>query len=129
MIIEEGIVAYVTSHAPLVAIQGARIYPDVLPQSPTLPASVFFSISDPSGYNHTGEAMKEQRFQFDCWGRTPMEAIRLKNTYRQAFSGFKGLMGSVEIYAAFPDSARTMNDDEAGLYRRVLEVLFQYKET
>lgn len=129
MIIEEGIVAYVTSHAPLVAIQGARIYPDVLPQSPTLPASVFFSISDPSDYSHTGEAMKEQRFQFDCWGRTPMEAIQLKNAYRQAFSGFKGLMGSVEIYAAFPDSARTMNDDETGLYRRVLEVLFHYKET
>lgn len=129
MIIEEGIIAFVTSHAPLAALQGTRIYPDVLPQDPTLPASVFFSISDPDGYSHSGETMKEQRFQFDCWGRTPIEAIQLKNAYRQAFSRFKGLMGSVEIYAAFPEGARTMNDDETGLYRRVLEVLFQYKET
>lgn len=126
--IEEGIVEYLTTYSPLVALQALRVWPDMLPQSPILPATVFLSISDPSAYSHTGETMKEQRFQFDCWATTPLEAIRLKNTIRQAFRGFKGMLGSTEVYAAFPENSRPLDDDETGLYRRIIEVLFQYKE-
>ncbi|MBI5964936.1 MAG: hypothetical protein HY863_15765 [Chloroflexi bacterium] len=127
--IETSIVTYLTTHAPLVAMQETRVWPDRLPQDPTVPATVFFSVSDPTDYSHSGpSAWKEQRFQFDCWANNPLEAIELKNRTRRAFSGYKGMMGTTEIYAAFVENARTMDDDETGLYRRVLEVLFQYKE-
>lgn len=126
--IEEGITAYLKTYTPLVVIQGTRVWPDILPETPELPATTFISISDPSSYTHTGEAMKEQRFQFDCWAKDPLTAIRLKNTIRQAFSGFRGMMGSTEVYAAFPENSRPMDDDETGLYRRIIEVLFHYKE-
>jgi hypothetical protein len=127
--IEEGIIAYLTTYNPLVAMQSTRIYPDRLPQTPTLPATVFLSISDPEEYNQSGPSeWKEQRFQFDCWADNPLDAIKLKNTLRDAVSGFKGMMGTTEVYAAFADNGRTMDDDETGLYRRILEVLFQYKE-
>lgn len=127
--IEEGIVAFATNHGPLVAIQGTRIYPDVLPQVPTLPATVFFSIGDPSDYSQDGQSSwKEQRFQFDCWANDPWKAIELKNTIRSAFGGFKGAMGSTEVYATFVENGRALDDDESGLFRRVLEIVFQYKE-
>jgi hypothetical protein len=127
--IETDIINYLVTHAPLVALQGTRVYPDRLPQDPTLPATVFLSISDPSNYSHSGaSAWHEQRFQFDCWGNTPTDAIRLKNTLRQALSGYKGMMGNTEIYATFAENARPLNDDETGLFRRVLEIAFQYKE-
>lgn len=127
--IEQGIVTFVKNYAPLMALQGARIYPDSLPQDPTLPATVFFSISDPSDYSQDGQSSwKEQRFQFDCWAKDPMAAITLKNTLRSALGGFKGLLGATAVYAVFVENGRTMNDDETGVYRRVLEIVFQYKE-
>lgn len=127
--IEQGIVIFVRTHAPLVALQGTRIYPDALPQEPTLPATVFFSISDPSDYSHGGQSSwKEQRFQFESWAKDPLAAITLKNALRSALGGFKGMMGATEVYAAFVENGRTLDDDETGVYRRVLEIVFQYKE-
>lgn len=127
--IEQGIVTFVRAHTPLTALQGTRIYPDSLPQEPTLPATVFFSISDPSSYSHDGQSSwKEQRFQFEAWAKDPLAAITLKNTLRSAFGGFKGMMGATEVYAAFVENGRTLDDDETGVYRRVLEIVFQYKE-
>ena len=127
--IEEGIVSYLTTYAPLVALQAERVYPDRLPQDPTVPATVFLSLSDPDDYSHSGATgYKEQRFQFDCWGTDPLAAIRLKNTLKRALRGYKGMMGNTEVYATFIEGGRAFDDDETGLFRRIVEVLFQYKE-
>lgn len=127
--IEEGLIAYLTTHPLLVVMQETRVYPDRLPQAPTLPATVFFSVSDPSEYSHSGtSAWKQQRFQFDCWADNPLDAIRLKNTLRDALSGYRGMMGNTEIYAAFAENSRTFDDDETGLFRRILEINFEYRE-
>ena len=127
--IEAGLVTYLSEYAPLTALIGTRLYPDRLPQSPTLPAVVYFSVSDPGSYSHDGETdWREEIFQFDCWGVTPLEAISVKNALRGALSGYKGMMGSVTVEAAFVQGGRTMDDDETGLFRRILEVVFQYKE-
>lgn len=127
--IEESLVYYLTHHNPLVALQADRVYPDRLPQDPTLPATVFFSISDPSDYSHSGQSTwKQQQFQFDCWATAPLAAIKLKNTLREALSGYKGMMHQTEIYAVFVENTRTLDDDETGLYRRALDIVFQYKE-
>lgn len=127
--IEEGIFTYLSTYEPLVQLQADRVYPDSLPQDPTVPATVFLSLSDPEDYSHSGvTGYKEQRFQFDCWDTEPMGAIRLKNTLRQALGGFKGMMGDTEVYAAFVEGGRALDDDGTGLFRRIVEVLFLYKE-
>ena len=64
----------------------------------------------------------------EAWAKDPLAAITLKNTLRSAFGGFKGMMGATEVYAAFVENGRTLDDDETGVYRRVLEIVFQYKE-
>lgn len=125
--IEQDLVTFLTTRPALTAIQDTRVYPDRLPQSPPLPAMVFFSISDPASYTHDGETLKEERFQFDCWAKDPLTAIRQKNELRNACSGFKGMMGDTYIEAAFFENSRTLDDDETGLYRRIAEIVFHYK--
>jgi hypothetical protein len=127
--IEEGIVAYLTTYPALVALQSTRLYPVTLPQSPTLPCMKFQRVSGPLEYTHSGQsAWAEARFQFDCWGDTPLIAKQLAQSLKSALSGFKGTLGMIDIYAAFIENDVDDFDEETGVFRQIVDVMFEYKE-
>ena len=51
-----------------VASVASRIYPNKLPQSPTLPAIRYFQVSEPFEHSHDGPSgFHHPRFQLDCF--------------------------------------------------------------
>jgi hypothetical protein len=134
VLIEEALVAYLTTHPGLSALIGTRLYPRPLPQRPTLPAVTYFRVSGPRDLAHDGPVgLAHPRFQFDCWGADTLAAIQTANQLRLALDGFSGLMGGVggvEVHLAevvgdhddpspAPDPARA---------RRIVDVKITHEE-
>ena len=61
-----------TAPAATQALVGARIYPTLLPQDPTLPAITYQRIVT-GRIRHLGglSGLAQPRFQFNCWATTP----------------------------------------------------------
>lgn len=85
MSIETDIVATLAAGVPLVA---SRIYPLLLPQTPTLPAIVYLRVSGPRVQSHDGDsALQHPRFQFSCWAETYAGALAVAEEVRLALQG------------------------------------------
>lgn len=126
--LEEGIVAYLTTITVLTAIQADRIYPGLLPQEPTLPATTFHRISGVPSYSQSGPSGFENvRIQFDCWAIDPLSAQRVAQALMQAISGFKGMMGNEAIGGCFITNVIDDLDDETGLYRMIVDAEFEHE--
>lgn len=96
MRIEEALYAHLSTHAGLTALVGTRIYPQRLPQTPTLPAVTFFRVSGPTIQDFDGTAKTRARFQLDCWaeGDTAYaDAHEVADQVIAALDGYGGQMG------------------------------------
>lgn len=129
MIIEQGLTVFLTTYPPLMDLQGTRLYPDNLPQSPTLPATVYQRISGVVDYSQSGQSEPQNaRFQFTCWAVDPLAAKLLARVLKTAVSGYRGLMGTVEIQEAFVENETGGQEPDTGLYREIVDVIFGFKE-
>ncbi len=113
--------AFHMSHFPdLEVLLGGRVYPQVLPEHPTLPAMVFSEVSRVPSYSHSGDSgLDEAVFQFSCWGNSPRIAKQVADGLRAALR--------VPLYwqAAFIDNRFSRDDPETGLSREIVMVRFQ----
>lgn len=75
--------------ATVYALVGTRIYPDVLPQSPTLPAVVYFRASAlPDGLTQDRRIGPEQpRIQIDAWATTRAQTDQVYSAVKAALHG------------------------------------------
>lgn len=102
---------------------GDRMYPDTLPQQPTLPAISYQVISETRRATMRGpDDLSRVRVQVDCWANTSIEAHAVADSVRAALDGFKGPMGSASpIEAAavgiFAVNAFSSYEPEARIYR------------
>lgn len=103
--IEEAIVAILKAHAGLNAIVAGRIYPVLLPQTPTLPAVTYQLISDRRDYTHDGDSgLRTASFQFSCWGDGTNGFRNARDAAQQvvnALSGYRGVVSGTEILGCF----------------------------
>lgn len=95
--IEEGLFAYLSTNAGLVALISTRVYPNKLPETVTLPALTYQRIDSPRVHTHdtsgaTGTAYP--RFQFDAWATTYASAKAITDALRAALNGYRGTMGT-----------------------------------
>lgn len=75
MSVYEAIYSRLSTTGPLVALIADRIYPDVLPQNPVLPAVVSRQIdSVPEHAMGVDPGNTASRFQVSAWARTPKAA-------------------------------------------------------
>lgn len=108
------------SHIVGVVGIGGRMYPETLPQMPTLPAITYQVVSEwrrPT--MHGTDGLPRTRVQVDCWARTSLEARAIADAVREAVDGFSGLMGSpgTEIGGLFAANTFSSYDPEAKMYR------------
>lgn len=108
------------SHIVTAVSIGGRMYPETLPQMPTLPAITYQVISEwrrPT--MHGTDALPRTRVQVDCWAKTSLEARAIADAVKDAVDGFQGLMGSpgAEIGAIFAANSFSSYDPEAKMYR------------
>lgn len=87
---ETAVYAALSGHAPLVAIVGTRIYPDVLPEDCIYPAIVFSRERTDPYYTVSGAYLgADVGLQVGCWSnsRTQADAVALASIAALAASG------------------------------------------
>ena len=95
--IDEGLLAYLTNYAGLVALISDRVALMFIPQTFTLPCLIISRIDTPRELCHdtvgaTG-ALAHPRFQFDAWATTYAAAKAIADVLRAALQGHTGSVG------------------------------------
>lgn len=98
--LEEDLVAYLSSKPTVVAFVGDRVWPLLLPPEPALPALVYQRISAVREESHAGDGLVHPRIQIRCWANTYSEAKRLAEAVRLSLRGYKGQMGATRVEKA-----------------------------
>lgn len=122
--IEDALYSIITANADVTAIIGDRIYPDKLPQKPTLPTLVYYNVGGTPQGQHSGAATLEfTRFQIDAYAKTSRSAKLLLDAVRQAVESYRGLVGGVRIDTiSIIEHAVGDYDDVPDDYRRTTEI-------
>ena len=126
MSIETDLLDILEANAGVSALIGTRIYPMLLPQTPTLPAIVYSVISAMRTARHGGRAsIGEKRIQFSCWGSTYSGAKALADQVRLALDGTKPTTEGAALIAGEHD----IYDTETGWFHISMDFMVQYQET
>lgn len=123
--IEEELRTYLLADATIAGLIGTRLYPDILPQSPTMPALAYSVAGGVSVHSTDGASnLAGPRFQVDCWGATKNQAINLYNAVRKRLNGKR----TGNIQGAFLEGWRDLYDPQPQLYRRIADFMVWHTE-
>lgn len=132
--LDQAIKSHLESVAGVTAVVGsgsaARIYPGVLPQSPTYPAirfQVFGGGRESAMGSDTGDVMST--LQVDSYAKTYSAAYALAEAVRGGLQRFKGASAGVTISAVFVESGPNDIYEESVQVRRMqLDFVVWHKE-
>lgn len=100
------------------ALAGDRVYSEVLPQAPRLPAVVFIEVSAEEDYSLDGPTgVRALRFQVDSWAVKREEATALGLAVRAVLSGHAGAAGGLAVHGVLFLAERWEFETETDLYR------------
>lgn len=113
--IEAAIYSTLTSHVGLSALVSTRVYPDILPDNPTMPALTFQMISNVREERHRGQTGDAApRFQVNVWAQTRASRAAVADQVRLAMMAMttvvgvtiKGVLNAGETRTYEPDTRR-----------------------
>lgn len=122
MSLESDQYTYLTGVAGLVALISTRLYPQSIPQEPTLPAISYFRVDTPAIYVHNqATAIAETpRFQYDCWATSHANMIAVADALKAELLAWKAAGGrTVRIRNQYD-----LPEPEIGRWRRVVDAEF-----
>lgn len=127
--IEEAIVSILKAHAGLNALVNGRIYPVLLPQTPTLPAVTYQLISDGREYTHEGDAgLRTATFQFACWANDFRTARDVAGQVVNALSGYRGMVGTTEIQSCFQTNRTHIYESTTATHQQIVDFDISVRE-
>lgn len=127
--IEAGLYTHLTTDAGVSALIGTRLYPLIMPQDETTPASTYQRVSTTPTYAHGGDCSVDMvRIQIDNYAESLLAAKTLAAAVRTALSGYSGAMGAATVQALFMDSERDFDDPTTDLFRVTQDFLITFKE-
>ena len=104
--------------AGVAALAADRVYTEVLPQSPTVPAVVFTEVAGDEDVALDGPTgARSRRLQVDSWATTRAEATSLALAVKSAIAGHAGAAAGLDVQAVFLVTERWDFDAETALYR------------
>ena len=107
-----------TTDARVAALAADRVFTEVLPQSPAVPAVVFTEVTGDEDYALDGPTgTTSRRVQIDAWAKTRAEATSLGLAVKAALADHTGAAAGFGVEAAFLLSERWDFDSETSLYR------------
>lgn len=125
-------VAFLGQHTDITDIVDYRIYPQKLPQNPTLPAITFNQVSAVRAYQLSGPAGKaRRRISINCWGTTYKSASELAEVVRGVLEPFDGYWADTNIGHIQLDNEFDLFEEEAGttgVYRVVQDYIIAHLE-
>lgn len=129
--------AILLADAAVAAVVVARVYPQVLPQKPVLPAVTYQEISGSSDLVNDGPSgLASARVQFNCWADNADAAYALGLKVKAALDGYRGTVtwgssspqDSLVVRGVIFDSPRDLHDETAKLYARSLDFIIWFAE-
>ena len=107
-----------TTDARVAALAADRVFTEVLPQSPAVPAVVFTEVAGDEDYALDGPTgTSSRRVQIDAWAKTRAEATSLGLAVKGALSGHAGAAAGLDVQSVFFLTERWNFDAETALYR------------
>jgi hypothetical protein len=107
-LIEEALATHLAAHTGIAALVATRVYPQHLPQNPTLPAVSYQVVGGGSDYQHGGASGRARPFfQIDAWAATYATAKILAEEIKKAMIAFVGTFSGVKVDGAY--GGRTMD--------------------
>lgn len=103
----------IMGNAEVEALVGDRIYPEVLPGNPSLPAVTYQLISSPRNMTQQGASAVRPRYRWNCFALTYDEAVAVATTIAKASNSFAGWV----------DNESDNHESDTGLFRRRIETL------
>lgn len=108
---------------------GTRVYPDVLPLTPVLPAVVYQRITTRRLHDMQGpDGLPRARMQLTIWADSAINASSVAALVRGRLDGQKGTWRDVEVQACLCVSDRNSRDNETGRCSVIQEYMIQYTE-
>ena len=134
MTIDEALRAHLTSAASAAAVTaliGTRMYPDQVPQKPTLPCIGYAVLEGEQDTTHDGlSGYMETTFELVCMAKDRLAAKDLAQKVKLALDAFPAVMGGaggVEVDGVFVTGERNDFDDELRVYWTILDVLIEHE--
>jgi hypothetical protein len=107
-----------TGDAGVAARAADRVYTEVLPQAPTVPAVVFTEVAGEDDVALDGRTgASSRRVQIDSWAKTRAEATALGLAVKSALADHVGAAAGLSVDGAFLLTERWDFDAETSLYR------------
>jgi len=113
--------AALTGDTAVAAIVSTRIYPVKLPQTPTYEAISYARVSNTERNGST--ALRETRFQINCWADTYIKAGALAAAVKTALEGYTNTSQTPGIKMALVVNELDDYDDEVKVYREIVDVI------
>lgn len=128
MSVETELRARLIADATVNGLVGTRIYPEVLPQNPTLPAITYQDISMTSVQNLAGAAgMLMRRVQIDSFAATRVGVVALADAIRASLDGYIGTLTTTKVVIRHA-LERSEYDDETESYRQIQDYTVHYPD-
>jgi hypothetical protein len=115
-VIETAIYAVLQAQPAIMAITAGAVYPILLPIDSRLPALTYQIVGSSSYQGLTTHGMQRIRLQVDCWAKTYLAAITLRDAVATSLDGYKDLDFSVLLL-----SRVDYYQDAALMFRALLE--------
>lgn len=114
----------------ITSLAGTRVYPQKLPQNPTLPAVIYSIISDTPNADVSGMAgLFNADIQIECYAETAQAAQDLSENVRLSLQSYRGTHLSVGINGIYFITEYDAFDDEISNYRRISSYEIWYTRT
>lgn len=120
---------FLLADGTIAGLVATRIYPSILPQSPTLPAITYSTVSASRQNTMDGpDGLPSKRIQIDAWSSSFAQAAALSNAIRVRIDGYRGAMGGSTIKGVFADTERQLYDSEPKLHRMSSDFIIWHDE-
>lgn len=116
-----------TADATVGGLVVARVYPQKMPQSPTLPAITYSIVSRvPTDAN---TELVECRIQLDCWASTYASSSALAVATLQALRFYRASDGGNTLLSIYDSNYIDGYEDEREIWRTIIDVIAMYHES
>lgn len=134
MSIKAALLQYLTSNAQIASAVGQRVYAEILPQKPTLPAVTYRRASAQRSKTLScgTDSLVRSGFEISAWAKGYEQAEAVAEAVRRALVDFTGTWGGspgIRIHDAALDGDLDLVDVEPGLYRVAMFYTISHVDT
>lgn len=122
--IQEGIVSRLVADATIKGLCASRIYPVVLPKSPTFPAITYHDISLVTDPTTEGSGLCALRIRFNCWADSYARAKKVQLAVESLFDGFVGVLPDGTEVSSLLEMVQDLYEPDTQLYNALIEISF-----